>query len=108
LGANERVETVERLVQHQNGRVMADRLGQLDALAHALAVAGDGALSRLTQADAVDRLHSQFTGLRMAQAEEAQVGINKLVACQAARERVVLRTVADVAKELFGLAWRES
>ena len=51
VGAGERIETVERFVQHEYRRLMGDSLGQLDPLAHALRVSRDLAVGRLLQAD---------------------------------------------------------
>ena len=53
-GAHQRIQAVERLIQHQHARIVSDGLGQFDALPHALAVARNFAMRGLAQVDAPD------------------------------------------------------
>ena len=47
FGARHGVQAVERLVEHQHLRIVRDGLRQLDALPHAFAVGGHGAVGGL-------------------------------------------------------------
>ena len=63
LGARQRVEPVERLVEDDHLRIVRGGLRQLDALPHALAVGGDRAVARLGQADGFERGHGALVAL---------------------------------------------
>ena len=56
LGPTIGIEPVRRLVEDQQLGPMRDRLGELDALAHAGRVALDGPVARLAQPHAIERL----------------------------------------------------
>ena len=55
FGAHQRIEAVQRLIQHQHPRIVRDGLRQLDPLPHAFAVAGDFAVRGFGHAHALDR-----------------------------------------------------
>ena len=56
LGPTHGIETVERLVEDQDPGVVAEGVGELDPLPHALGVAGDPPLGGVGETDPFERL----------------------------------------------------
>ena len=108
LRAHHRVEAVQRLVQHHDLGPVGDRLGQLDPLPHALAVAGDPPVGRVDQSDPLQRPRGQPFRLAPLQPVQQQVGEDELPAADAAREGVVLGAVAEVPELLPRAADRDA
>jgi hypothetical protein len=98
-----RVESVEWFVQNQHRRVVGDRLGQLDALSHALAVGRDPSLRGLGQADALQRALRHPGCRRVIESVDAKVTVEKLVPGEAPREGVVLGAVAHLPEQFLGM-----
>ena len=101
LGADHRVETVERLVEHHDLRMVGDRLRQLDPLPHALAVARDPPVRRVDQAHTLQGLRGEPLGFAPAQAVQQQVGEDELPPRHTPREGVVLGAVAEVPEQIL-------
>ena len=102
LGPAHRVEPVQRFVKHQNLRIMAVGVGELDPLPHALGVSGDSPVGGIGETDpgqcgpgAFLRLALRVSVKCKGEKEEAEPG-------RAVWEVVVLGAVTDQAKEIFG------
>src|SRR5258708_18582228 len=64
LGASQRVEAVQRLVQDQNSRIVTQGLSEPDSLTHSFAISGDVAVCGVGKIYALNRAPSQtFRGL---------------------------------------------
>ena len=101
LGAGHRVEAVQRLVEHQHRGLVGDRLGQLDPLAHALAVAGDPAVRRRRSARRA-RAPARVSSSRLARGRSrGRAGRRRRTGgrCSPLGKRVVLRAVAELAEQ---------
>ena len=108
FGAGEGIEAVERLIEDEDRRAVADGLGQLDALPHAFAVAGDFAFGGIHEIDALEGAPGQIRSFLMAAAIDAQIGVDEFEAGQAFGEGVELGAVADFAKEALGVVGRDA
>ena len=109
FGARHGVEAVERLVEHEHLRIVRDGLGQLDALPHALAVGGHGAVGGLGHADAFERgARCARSHFGVAHAVHQQEGVDELVAGEPLGKGVELGAVAEHAAELFGMVGRDA
>ena len=103
LRARHGIEAVEGLVQHQHLRAVAQREGEADALAHPLAVGRDLAVGGVRHPDALQRLVGQAARVGRREAVQAEPPSQQRAAGHAARERVVLRAVADQAPQRFAV-----
>src|SRR5262245_20091542 len=108
FGAGHRVKPVQRLVQNHRRGLVRDRLGQPDALSHALAVSGDLAVGGLNQIDALDRAPGHLFGLLARQAVNRQKRFDEVVAGHPFRERIELAAIADLAKQLLRVRRRNA
>ena len=103
FGAHQRIQTVQRLIQHQHRRIVRDGQRQLDPLAHALAVPRDLAIGGVGHAQALDRRAGQAVAFLLVEAEQPQKRSHHLESGEAAREGVELRGVAQCAAQPFGI-----
>ena len=87
FGAGHGIEAVERLVEHQHGRAVGDGLRQFDALPHAFAVSGDGAVGGFGHGNTLEGFLGQLGGFGLDHAVHQQERIDELVAGEAFRER---------------------
>ncbi len=103
LGAAHRVEAVEGLVEHQDPRVVAGGVGELDALPHALGVAGDAAPGGVGEPHPFEG--GPRSGFRLGAGKAVQgEGVEQEGKTgRAAGKAVVLGTVADQPEELLGV-----
>src|SRR6185437_13811115 len=88
--------------------MMADRLRQPDALSNTLAVAGNLALGRFGQADALQRLPGKAVRLAIVDSMQLEHVEDERISGDPFRERVELRAITDPAKQLFRLVRREA
>ena len=81
-------------------RLVRDRLRDLDALAHALAVAADLAVLRVGERDRLQRLQGALLALGVVVARQAQQADEELQPGQAFPERIRLRAEPDAMEHL--------
>src|SRR5689334_6145322 len=93
LGADHRIETIERLVENQNCRLVRDRLRQPDALSHAFAVPSYFAIRGIDEIHAFDSKLGEIVCLLTIVTIDKEKRVNKLAARHASRKRVKLRAV---------------
>ena len=67
LAARERIHAGQRLVEDEQLGLVRQRLRQLDALAHALAVGADALVGGVFQVDLLERRHRGVGGLAIAE-----------------------------------------
>src|SRR5678816_20185 len=96
-----RVETVERLIEHQDLRIVCKRKSQSNPLAHTFAVARNTATRGIAHPDAFDNVPCPLFSLRSIKSMERQHRMNHLIAGKATGIRFKLRTVSKVAVEIF-------
>src|SRR6185369_7901030 len=108
LGAHHRIETVERLIQNQNRRLVRDRLREANALSHALAVTRYFPIRSIGEVDALDCKLGQIVRLLAIETVDEQERRNKLATSHASRKRIELRAVTDFAKQTFRLISRDA
>src|SRR5579883_1765089 len=106
--ARQRIETVERLVEDDDARIVRGCLRELHALPHSLAVRRDRTARRRGEADELERRPRAAVAFGVRVAVHAQERIEELVAGDAFREGVELRAVADDAAELLGTVGRDA
>jgi len=102
LGARHGIETVERLVEDEDPRIVGQRLREADALAHPLAVGGHLAPRGIGQIGPLDRGGGPLLRLGARQAVQPQQGRHEAEAGHARGERVVLGAVPDRSEEPLG------
>ena len=95
-----RVEPGHRLVEQQHLGLVGDRLRDLDALPHALAVAADLAVLRVQRARPVERRQRALLALGLLEAGQPQQARHELQAREVLPERVRLRAEADAVEDL--------
>ena len=100
LAPPERVHARERLVEDQQLGIVDERLRQLDALAHALAVGADLLVGRLHQVDAPSARPRRVVGLLLREAVEADQRRDPLEPGHPLVERVLLGAEPDLEVEL--------
>src|SRR5579863_3051448 len=83
LRSRKRVQPVQRLIEHQNFRIVRQSLREPNALAHTLAVAGYFPMRGLTQVHALDGLPCQTLASGRVRARKEQVGVQEFVSSQA-------------------------
>src|ERR1019366_10684828 len=88
LEALARVHAVERLVEKEDGRLVHERAGDLDALAYALRVAAHAAVLRGLEIDERDRAARGLVGVR--ELLEARVHAHELEAREERLDRLAL------------------
>ncbi len=103
LAARERIHPGQRLVEDEQFGLVRERLRQLDALAHALAVGADALVGGVLQIDLLERRHRGVGGLAIAEAVQAQQRRHPFVTGHPVVERVLLGTHAH-AQEDVGIA----
>ena len=103
FGAHQRIQAVQRFVQHQDAGPVTDGLRELDALPHALAIAGDLTGRRLNQAHALDGLPGQIFRFTVRATVQPQIRIDELIAGESLGKGIELGAVAEVAEQLFRL-----
>src|SRR6185503_5285838 len=107
LGPHQRVEAVQRLVEHEQLGIVRDRLRQAHALPHALRIPRHLPVRRLGQAQALERLPRFLFRFRAPVSEQQQPGRDERESGRPARRRVVLRGVPGDAHQRFGIARRD-
>jgi hypothetical protein len=97
LGARDRVDAGERLVEDQQVGVVGQGGGQLGALAHALGVALDPSVHRALHAHHLERRHRGGRGLGARHAGQVRQRGHQLAAGELVVGGLVLGAVADAA-----------
>ena len=92
----ERIHAGERLVENQQLRLVDDRLRELHALAHALAVGADLLVRRVEQIDAGQRPPRRFHRVFLVVAVQADQRRHPFEAGHALVERILLGTEANL------------
>ncbi len=87
------VQPGRRLVEEQQARIVDQRLGELDALAHPGRIAADGAVPLLVQADVTERLGGPLPCRGRGQAAHARHVGDEVGGADVRRQAVVLRHV---------------
>ena len=100
LGPADRVDAAERLVEDQQLRVVQQRLGQLDALAHPLGVAAQPPLRPAGHADPFQHRPGPPPTLGRRIAAQPGHRLHELPSRHFLVKRIHFRTVADVALRL--------
>src|SRR6185436_16206476 len=100
LAPSERVEPGHRLVEHEELRLVRDRLRDADALAHALRVGGDAVVHARGHREALERALCTRLRLLRGIAAEPQEQAHDLVPGHVLVERVLLRAEAEAPVEL--------
>jgi len=95
LAAHQRIHPGERLVEDQQFRIVDERLRQLDALPHALAVGADLLVRGVHQIDALNRAFRRGIRVAVVEAVEAHQRGDPLEAGHALVKRVLLGTKPD-------------
>ncbi len=104
LRANQRVETVQRLVQHNDIGIVSDGLCQSHSLPHTLGVRRDFAGRGFGETDALERFPRSFLRLLSTVSEKKQPGGDEREPGGPARRGVVLRGVTGDPHQRFGIA----
>ena len=99
LHAAERIEAAGGLVEDQQVGIVDQRLGQADALLHALGVGLDGALAGVFQLDQLEQLVNAAVRLGARDAEDARVEAEQFLGGE---ELVVVGQLGQVADALAG------
>ena len=107
LVATGRVQAVRRLVEEEEPRVVDDRLGQLDALAHPGGVAADRPVALLGEPHVAEDVRGPLAGGLGGQAGEPAGLGDELGRADVRRQGGVLGHVADVPAELRALRPRD-
>ena len=90
LRADNRIESIQRLIQNQYRRLMCYRLRQAHALAHAFAVGADAAIGGRNQIDALQSFRGQFVSFLACKTGNHQKRFDEFAARQSARKRIKL------------------
>ena len=83
---------------------MGDGLRELDALAHAFAVGGDGAVGGFRHGDALEGFAGELGGFGLDHAMHQQERIDELVAGETFGKGIELGAVSHFAEQFFGAA----
>src|SRR6185503_10822042 len=106
--AHHRIETVERLVENQDNRLMGDRLCKPDTLPHSFAVTRDLSIGSFHEIHAFECNLAQFVRTFAIVTMDHQERVDKLSSCDTSRERIELRAVANFAEQFFRSICRNS
>src|SRR6266436_3648509 len=91
VGPHHWIETVERLIQNQNRRLVCDRLRQSNPLTHAFAVCSDFTISCREQIDTLQSDFGKIISLAAGKSGHLQKSADELAAGHSSGKRTQLR-----------------
>src|SRR6185369_14253447 len=106
--AHHRIETVERLIENQYGRLVGDRLCQPDTLPHSFAVTCNLPIGSFQEIYAFERNVAQLVCTFAIVTMNHQERVDEFSAGHTSRKRIELRTVADSSEQLVRPVRRNS
>src|ERR1044071_2264300 len=101
LGTRERIESVQRLVEDEDIRVVRDGLREPGALPHPFAVASDFPIGGVEQSDALKRSFGSLAGVTPAVSVNGQQRADELEARYTWREGIELTAIPKHSEELL-------
>lgn len=99
--SGQRIQAVQRFIEHQYFRIVSQRLRQPNSLAHPLAIPRNVSLGSLDQVHPLNHSPRQLFRAMGVPARQPQIRIDKLKSRQAFRKRVELRAVAQNFKQVL-------